>query len=66
MDDLHLGCPQLLDIYHNYDDLVILILELFVEIAHKQPCYLKKVSSSQLLKSNLFYNITLIFSWSML
>ncbi|CAK8672706.1 unnamed protein product [Clavelina lepadiformis] len=36
---------KLFDVYHNYEDLVILILELFVEVAHKQVCYLKQVSN---------------------
>uniref|UniRef100_F6WCM9 Exportin-4 n=1 Tax=Ciona intestinalis TaxID=7719 RepID=F6WCM9_CIOIN len=33
-------CPKLIDIYHGNESLVVLILELYVEVVHKQICYL--------------------------
>nr|XP_026694918.1 exportin-4-like [Ciona intestinalis] len=41
-------CPKLIDIYHGNESLVVLILELYVEVVHKQICYLKQTQCSLL------------------
>nr|CAB3267795.1 exportin-4-like [Phallusia mammillata] len=41
-------CPKLLSVYHTCENLVILILELLVEIAHKQMCYLNQAQCQQM------------------
>uniref|UniRef100_H2ZC64 Exportin-4 n=1 Tax=Ciona savignyi TaxID=51511 RepID=H2ZC64_CIOSA len=42
------GCSKLVDVYHNCGNLILLILELFVEVAHKQICYITKTQCQHL------------------
>ncbi|KAL3883791.1 hypothetical protein ACJMK2_030022 [Sinanodonta woodiana] len=41
-------CVVLLDVYHNYDDVVPLVLELFSEVVNKQLCFLGRRKSQSL------------------
>ncbi|KAL4233256.1 Exportin-4 [Mactra antiquata] len=41
-------CVKLLDLYHNYEDVVPLILELLSEVVQKQVCFLNRERSNKL------------------
>lgn len=47
-------CPNLFNIYHNFQDVSLSILEFFAEIAYKQICYLEKVCFEYLFVVNSF------------
>lgn len=60
MDFLN-NCIGLMDIYKNTPETINLIIEVFVEVAHKQICYLGEVS-----KTSMTYFACILMCWKFL
>ncbi|VDI81588.1 Hypothetical predicted protein [Mytilus galloprovincialis] len=46
-------CVKILDVYHNYEDVVPLVLELYSEVIQKQLCFLGEAKSRKLYELSL-------------
>lgn len=46
-------CVKILDLYHNYEDVVPLVLELFSEVIQRQLCYLNEADSQKIYELSL-------------